>query len=70
MPDASEEFLTVAEIAAILKLNQMTIRNWLHPTLWLAPPLETGAAAVDLVELRSAVAGLCDGREGLLGVHA
>jgi excisionase family DNA binding protein len=26
MPD---EFMTVAEVAAILKLNQQTIRNWI-----------------------------------------
>jgi len=26
MPD---EFLTVAEVAAILKLNQQTVRNWI-----------------------------------------
>jgi excisionase family DNA binding protein len=24
-----EEFLTVAEVAAILKLNQQTVRNWI-----------------------------------------
>jgi excisionase family DNA binding protein len=30
VPDFSnEEFLTVAEIASILKLNQQTIRNWI-----------------------------------------
>ena len=30
MPDwANEEFLTVAEVAAVLRLNQQTIRNWL-----------------------------------------
>jgi hypothetical protein len=23
-----EEFMTVAEVAAILKLNQQTVRNW------------------------------------------
>jgi excisionase family DNA binding protein len=28
-PDATDEFLTVAEVAAILKLNQQTIRNWI-----------------------------------------
>jgi excisionase family DNA binding protein len=26
---AVDEFLTVAEIAAILKLNQQTVRNWI-----------------------------------------
>ena len=26
MPD---EFMTVAEVAAILKLNQQTVRNWI-----------------------------------------
>jgi excisionase family DNA binding protein len=27
MPD--DEFMTVAEVAAILKLNQQTVRNWI-----------------------------------------
>ena len=27
--DASESFLTVAEVAGILKLNQQTVRNWI-----------------------------------------
>jgi excisionase family DNA binding protein len=26
---ADQEFLTVAEVAAILKLNQQTVRNWI-----------------------------------------
>jgi predicted site-specific integrase-resolvase len=29
MTEISDEFMTVAEIAAILKLNQQTIRNWI-----------------------------------------
>ena len=30
MPDwPNEEFLTVAEVATLLKLNQQTIRNWI-----------------------------------------
>jgi excisionase family DNA binding protein len=29
-PTVEDEFLTVAEVAAILKLNQQTIRNWLE----------------------------------------
>jgi excisionase family DNA binding protein len=30
VPDwANEEFMTVAEVAALLRLNQQTIRNWL-----------------------------------------
>jgi excisionase family DNA binding protein len=28
-PDVDDEFLTVAEVAAVLKLNQQTIRNWI-----------------------------------------
>jgi excisionase family DNA binding protein len=33
-PTIEDEFLTVAEVAAILKLNQQTIRNWiLHSRL-------------------------------------
>ncbi len=28
-PDVDDEFLTVAEIASILKLNQQTVRNWI-----------------------------------------
>jgi Helix-turn-helix domain len=27
-----DEFLTVAEVAAILKLNQQTVRNWIFST--------------------------------------
>ncbi len=27
--DFGEEFLTVAEVAALLKLNQQTVRNWI-----------------------------------------
>jgi hypothetical protein len=26
---SGEEFMTVAELAALLKLNQQTIRNWI-----------------------------------------
>jgi excisionase family DNA binding protein len=29
MPAAADEFLTVAEIAGLLKLNQQTVRNWI-----------------------------------------
>jgi excisionase family DNA binding protein len=32
-PDVDDEFLTVAEVAAILKLNQQTIRNWIDQGL-------------------------------------
>jgi excisionase family DNA binding protein len=28
-PDLDDEFLTVAEVAAMLKLNQQTVRNWI-----------------------------------------
>ncbi|MGZ6661934.1 MAG: helix-turn-helix domain-containing protein [Solirubrobacteraceae bacterium] len=29
MVSTQDEFLTVAEIAAVLKLNQQTVRNWI-----------------------------------------
>ena len=29
MVSSEDEFLTVAEIAAVLKLNQQTVRNWI-----------------------------------------
>jgi hypothetical protein len=29
MPGRDDELMTVAEIAAILKLNQQTVRNWI-----------------------------------------
>jgi excisionase family DNA binding protein len=29
MPDPSDEFMTVAEVATTLKLNQQTVRNWI-----------------------------------------
>ena len=32
MPEP-DEFMTVAEIASILKLNQQTIRNWIEPRI-------------------------------------
>jgi excisionase family DNA binding protein len=28
-PDVEESFLTVAEVAEVLKLNQQTVRNWI-----------------------------------------
>lgn len=28
-PDTCDEFLTVAQVAALLKLNQQTVRNWI-----------------------------------------
>jgi hypothetical protein len=34
-PDNPESFMTVAEIAEILKLNQQTVRNWIMWTPWL-----------------------------------
>ena len=39
-PDATDEFLTVAEVAATLKLNQQTIRNWIDAGL--LPALRVG----------------------------
>lgn len=32
MPAASDDFLTVAEVARILKLNQQPVRNWIFST--------------------------------------
>ena len=29
MAESPDEFMTVAEVAAILKLNQQTVRNWI-----------------------------------------
>jgi excisionase family DNA binding protein len=29
MPDPPDEFMTVAEVASVLRLNQQTIRNWI-----------------------------------------
>jgi excisionase family DNA binding protein len=29
-PQVTDEFLTVAEVAAILRLNQQTVRNWIE----------------------------------------
>jgi excisionase family DNA binding protein len=42
-PDATDKFLTVAEVAAILKLNQQTIRNWIDQGS--LPALRVGVAA-------------------------
>jgi hypothetical protein len=30
---SGDELMTVAEIAAVLKLNQQTIRNWIEPRI-------------------------------------
>ncbi len=39
-PEFEDDFLTVAEVAGILKLNQQTVRNWIdHGTL---PALRVG----------------------------
>lgn len=35
-----DEFLTVAEIAGILKINQQTVRNWIDPGI--LPALHIG----------------------------
>jgi excisionase family DNA binding protein len=29
VPDPPDQFMTVAEVASILKLNQQTVRNWI-----------------------------------------
>ena len=29
----TDEFLTVAEVASVLKLNQQTVRNWIEPRI-------------------------------------
>jgi len=36
----SETFLTVAEVADLLKLNQQTIRNWIDQGNLPAAPME------------------------------
>jgi hypothetical protein len=33
VPDAPDEFMTVAEVAEILKLNQQTVRHWIYSGL-------------------------------------
>jgi hypothetical protein len=37
-PAATDEFLTVAEVAETLKLNQQTIRNWIFSTVFSVCP--------------------------------
>jgi hypothetical protein len=37
-----DEFLTVAEVAAILKLNQQTVRNTIFRTVFSVCPLAIG----------------------------
>jgi hypothetical protein len=39
-PDVDDEFLTVAEVAAILKLNQQTIRNWTNRSIIMTSYLQ------------------------------
>jgi len=36
------EFLTVAEVAALLKLNAQTIRNWIFSTVFGVRPATAG----------------------------
>jgi excisionase family DNA binding protein len=40
MTEPLEEFMTVADIARILKLNQQTVRNWIN--LGLLPAVQVG----------------------------
>ncbi len=37
-----ESFLTVAEVAKLLKINQQTIRNWIFSTVCGARPCSFG----------------------------
>jgi hypothetical protein len=39
---AMDEFLTIAEIAELLKLNQMTVRNWIFSPECSGLPVVTG----------------------------
>lgn len=38
MSSEPDEFLTVAEIAALLKLNQQTVRNWIFSSPSVVSP--------------------------------
>ena len=42
MAAGGEEFLTVADIARILKLNQQTVRNWIFSTGFGVCPATAG----------------------------
>jgi Helix-turn-helix domain len=55
-----DEFLTVAEIAEILKLNQQTVRNWIDQGTLPAAPRRPARAGAPL-GLRSAAGAWADG---------
>ena len=42
MPQPPDEFMTVAEVAAILKLNQQTMRNYIFSTVFAVCPATAG----------------------------
>ena len=52
MSDLPDEFMTVAEVAAILKLNQQTVGNWIDkgelPALHVGRRVRTRTQAVPL----------------------
>ena len=77
-PTIEDEFLTVAEVAAILRLNQQTIRNWIQdsklPSLrvgrrvWVlrhdVDQLIADAEAVSRVDHRTRAPRAAEGRDG------
>lgn len=64
MSEPPEELLTVAEVAAILKLNQQTVRNWIDSGF--LPAIRIGAPGPDQAfRPRRAVGGDLHGRERL-----
>ena len=42
MAESPDEFTTMAEVAAILKLNQQTVRNWIFSTVLGVCPATAG----------------------------
>jgi excisionase family DNA binding protein len=60
MPDA-DDFMTVAEVVSILKLNQQTVRNWIHagklPALHIGGRVRMRRSDVDALIADGAVGG-------------
>jgi excisionase family DNA binding protein len=68
MSTSGEEFLTVAEIAEILKLNQQTVRNWIDggtlPAYHVGRRVRVPRSAFDALLERSRTAQALEAQQG------
>jgi len=67
-PEAEESFLTVAEVAELLKLNQQTVRNWIDqgrlPALRVGRRVRIKRSDFERVIEQSATAGMATTEPG------